>query len=229
MTAPKFKIRCSQIGKIMTEPKTKVAKENGEISETAKSYCELWLKEFLYNRKKEITSKYMTKGNECEQSSIELINEVYQKSYQKNEKYFENDFCTGTPDIIDIEQGLIIDVKNSWDFSTFPLFETEIENKDYFYQLQGYMFLTKCLNASLIYTLNDMPDELIEREISSYCYRENCVETPEIREKFWDYHTYIEIPTARKIKRFNIQFEPDIITKVINQVKKCQNYINSIL
>jgi hypothetical protein len=30
-----------------------------------------------------------------------------------------------------------LDVKSSWDATTFPFFDTEIPTKDYYYQLQG--------------------------------------------------------------------------------------------
>ncbi|MGL6120668.1 MAG: hypothetical protein ACRC0V_09205, partial [Fusobacteriaceae bacterium] len=160
MKIKQFKIRCSQIGKIMSEPRSKSA----EYSETLKTYCEGWLKEQIYEKRKEIISKYLTKGNLCENQSIERINDVFVSFYSKNEKHFENDFCTGTPDIVGND--LIIDVKNSYDFTTFPLFDTEINNKDYSYQLQGYMYLTGCKNAKLIYTLENLPTELIERELN---------------------------------------------------------------
>ena len=41
----KFKIRSSATGSIIGEPKAKKAKEAGELSQMAKTYCEDWAKE----------------------------------------------------------------------------------------------------------------------------------------------------------------------------------------
>ena len=73
MDSIKFKIRCSAIGKIMTEPRSKKDKETGELSETAKSYCKEWLLENLFNRQNFQGSKYTEKGIEVEQQSIDFL------------------------------------------------------------------------------------------------------------------------------------------------------------
>ena len=132
-----FKIRCSAIGQIMTNPRTK--KEY--LSKTTASYCEEWLKEQIYGRKKEFTSKYTNKGNIVEQSSLDFVaSELGYGSLVKNEESFMNDFLTGTPDAILDDH--IIDVKNSWDCFTFPLFFNNVPNKAYYWQAQGYLALT---------------------------------------------------------------------------------------
>ncbi len=46
--------------------------------------------------------------------------------------------------------------------STFPWFETEIPNKDYYFQLQGYLWLTNKTEAVLAYCLIDTPLEIVE-------------------------------------------------------------------
>ena len=99
----------------MTNPQRKT----DTISKTTKSYCQDWLKEQIYGRKKEFSSKYTDKGNEVEQDSLNYIaqNLGYDELI-KNEKSFENDFLTGTPDAILSDH--LIDVKNSWDCYSFP-------------------------------------------------------------------------------------------------------------
>jgi hypothetical protein len=106
----------------MTPAKAK----SGGLSETAKSFIVTWYKEQLYDRRKEIQSKYMSKGNACEDVSIAYLNQLYGTSHSKNEDHFNDDYLHGTPDII--TEDTIIDVKNSWDFTTFPLwFYPEIQ------------------------------------------------------------------------------------------------------
>lgn len=213
-----FKIRCSAIGQIMTEPKTKADKEAGELSETAKSYCKTWLKEQIYAKRKDITTKYMNKGNVCEGQAIQRLNEYLGTFYSKNEELFENDFCKGTPDIVSTE---IIDIKNSFDCFTFPLFDKEIENKDYVYQLQGYMWLTGIKKAKLVYVLENLPDDMIEKEL----YYKGLDYTKE-NELLYKYDN---VENDLRIKIFEIDYNPEIISKIISQVLKCRNYINKLI
>ncbi len=79
-----------------------------ELSSGAKSYCQQWLKEQIYGRRYEVKSKYLEKGNLCEDYAIEMLNYIFKKQYVKNEQYFENEYMTGTPDIIDT---MIRDIK----------------------------------------------------------------------------------------------------------------------
>jgi hypothetical protein len=52
-----FKIRASQCGQIMTNPRAKKDIEAGVLSQTAKTYCEIWLKEQLYSEQKNAFSR----------------------------------------------------------------------------------------------------------------------------------------------------------------------------
>ena len=198
MNLPEFKIRCSQKGKIMggdaglsasqSEKLDKLLERETPYTDTMekdyniilhkmdnpmttgmKTYCKTWAKEQLYKRRKEINSKYLDKGNFCEEWSIDFINNHLLEKNVKNEEYRENDFMCGTSDIVN--DG-IDDVKNSYDTATFPILEDEIQNKDYEYQLNGYMHLWKKKTARLIYTLNDLPEHLIEKEARQMAYRQ---------------------------------------------------------
>lgn len=217
-----FKIRCSAISQIMTNPRSK-----GEIlSETSKTYCENWAKEQIYARRIEIASKYMQKGVECEANSIAEISRYYGQPFEKNEQYFEDDFTTGTPDIITSDT--VIDVKNSWDFTTFPLFETD-PPKQYVMQLQGYMHLTGRHHASLIFALSDMPESLIEREAWAKARREGVDFTPELLSEMTERYTYMDIADKFRFKRYDFDFDVNFVASVIERVELCRNYINSII
>lgn len=201
MQLNEFKIRCSAISLIMTEPRSK----SEALSQTCISYLEQWVKEQLYNTKKQINSKYLTKGNEVEIEAIEYYAEVKDLGFVlKNQEYFENDFITGTPDLI--TNGVVYDFKSSWDCFTFPLFETKVD-KNYEAQLQGYMSLTGLEKAKLVYTLQNTPDELQWDEPI-------------------DYSIY---PDTLRIKEFEIEFDADFIERVNNRVIECRNYINTNL
>ena len=149
---PPFKIGCASIGKIMTEPRQKTRK--GELSETAKSYCENWLKSHLYGKKKLFTSKYSDKGNIVEDDSIAYIEIALKWDDEfviKNEVKKEDEYIKG---ICDVNlRRKIIDTKNSYDCFTFPLFDEEIPDSDYDWQGQGYMELYGKSECEIIYVL----------------------------------------------------------------------------
>jgi hypothetical protein len=224
-----FKIRCSAIGQIMGEPRTKAAKEAGELSQTAKTYCKQWLKEQLYKRRKEFSSKYTDKGNIMEDNSLDFVAE--QLGYGmliKNESHYSNDFMQGTPDAI--LPKLIIDVKNSWDFSTFPLLETEIPTKDYIWQAQGYLALLDKNDFKLCYVLSDTPQHLIQREAYWYAKNNGYEDLDqELYEQFEKRMTYPDIPDSLKLKTFDIKRDDEAIKRIESRVMKCRAYIETLL
>ena len=221
----KFKIRASQIAKIMTNPR----KKTETLSETTKTYLKEWLKEQIYNRKKEFTSKYTDKGNIVEDNSIDFAAEMLGYGMLvKNEEYFENDFITGTPDVI--TNDTIIDLKNSWDNFTFPLFDDEIPNKDYMHQLQGYMALKGLKKARLIYVLSDTPLNLIEKEAFHYCRNNGYDELDsEILKQFVDKMTYSDIDNSLKIKVFDLEYDAELIESINQRVKDCRVYLENLI
>lgn len=195
-----FKIRCSEIGIIMTNPRSK----SETLSDTTKGYCEDWIKEQVYGVRKSIKSKYLEKGVSVEDLAIDYYAEEMGLGFVlKNEEYFENEFMHGTPDLI--LPDLVIDMKSSWDCFTFPLFETEPDKK-YVAQLQGYMHLTGRNKARLVYTLQNTPDDLV-----------------------WDEPVdYSNISSKYRIKEFEIDYDPEFIEQVRNRVIECREYIQSL-
>jgi hypothetical protein len=214
MNLPEFKIRCSAIGQIMTNSRTK-----GQLSKTAQSYVETWIKEQIYKRRKVVTTKYMEKGNIVEDRSIAFAGRVLNADITKNEQRYENELLIGTPDVI--TEDYVIDVKNSWDCFTFPLFYENVPNKDYFYQAQGYMALTGLSHYKLIYTLLDTPDSLIEREFKYASELDY--------DTFAKDYRYSEIDEAYRIRIFEIERDDSVIDAINGRVIECRNYINNLI
>jgi len=201
---------------------------NPQLPKGAKTYCEEWLKCELYKRKIEISSKYMSKGNDVEGESIEYI--AAQMGYGmliKNKERFSNDFIEGEPDVI--IKDAVIDAKNSWDFTTFPLFEDKVPDTDYYWQGQCYMELTKKPHYRLIYTLIDTPEYLIQREFSSYCYKNNLETEEAIYNEFHRKMTYDDVEDSLKIKAFDFDYNPDDVKNIETRVKMCREYIKGLL
>jgi hypothetical protein len=252
-----FKIRCSAIGHIMTESKSAITekqlieitelttknrtekqterlneliykRDNPELSATAKTYCENWLQSIIYERKLEFTNKYIEKGLIMEDASIDFVSEQLGIGFLfKDDKYLEDDFMTGSMDI-DLPD-FVYDIKNSWSWETFPLFETDIPNKDYYWQLQGYMKLTNKNNAKLIYCLSDTPKHIIEREARNYCFYNGYGELDmEIYNDFYKKLTYQDVDPKLKMKIFDIERNNNDIEKINQRVIECRTYIETL-
>ena len=151
-----MKIRSSAIGKIMTNPRSK--KET--LSAGCKTYIKELVKEDLFGYKSTIDSKYLTKGIDMEDKSIDLYNEVHNTLYLKNTERLSNEFITGECDIN--AEDKIIDIKTSWSLETFPPSPEDINNKDYEWQLRSYMWLYDKPKAELAYCMVSTPDYLLK-------------------------------------------------------------------
>lgn len=153
-----FKMRCSSLSKIMTEPKAK----DEILSVGAKTHVEELAKEFVYQYIKEVSSKEMEKGIIVEQACIELLNEVLFSNFKKNTERRENEWITGECDIYTGTR--IHDIKAPWSLATFPATVFAGRDKDYEWQGRGYMMLWDCDEFEIDYCLVNTPDELIRYE-----------------------------------------------------------------
>ena len=197
-----FKARASAAGKLMTAARSKTE----TLSETTKTYLKDWAVSEIYGYQKEIKSKYITKGLTKEDEAIDKAIEWLDLDFVlKNEKYFEDDYFCGTPDLITDDE--VIDIKNSWDCWTFPLFDNEIKNKDYFTQLQVYMHLTGKKRARLVYVLLNTPEEM-----------------------HWEQQLkYDDKPKKLRIKAFSVDYDPLVIESLKEKVIASRKYINENL
>lgn len=151
-----MKIRSSALGKIMTNPR----KKTEVLSAGCKTYIKELVKEDLFNYRTTIDSKYLTKGIDLEDTSINLYNEVHNTLYLKNTERLSNEFITGECDIN--TEDTIIDIKTSWSLETFPPAPEDINNKDYEWQLRAYMWLYDKPKAELAYCMVSTPDYLLK-------------------------------------------------------------------
>jgi len=220
-----MKIRCSAIGKIMTSSKSK-----GEaLSQTTKTYLQELAVQEVYGIRKEFSSRYTDKGNEVEELSIDLCNDVLETGFlYKNEDHFTNDWITGTPDVNTNE--ILLDVKSSWDATTFPFFDTELTNKMYFYQMQGYMWLTGKEESLLCYCLIDTPLQIVEDEIRREHWKASLIEeNSDLRAFVEAKHTFGHIPKEKRLKTFKIVKDDVIIENIKTRIEECREYYNELI
>ena len=220
-----LKIRCSAIGKIMTNARSK----SEVLSKTCKSYLQELAIEEVFGIRKEFSSKYTDKGNEVERESIDLAQDVLDVGFMyKNEEHFNNDYLTGTPDVN--TDTCLLDVKSSYDASTFPFFAEDIPNKDYMYQLQGYMALTGKRKSILAYCLVNTPSEIVEDEIRRAHWKHHLIdESDELRAEVEAKHIFDHIPMEKRIKSFNIKYDKDIVKAIYDRVKECRVYYEELV
>jgi len=142
----------------MTNPRSK--KET--LSAGCKTYIKELVKEELFMYRSTIDSKYLTKGIDMEDTSIDLYNEVHNTLYLKNTERLSNEFITGECDIN--AEDKIIDIKTSWSLETFPASPEDIDavKTGYEWQLRGYMWLYDKPKAELAYCMVNTPDYLLK-------------------------------------------------------------------
>ena len=207
--------RCSSLGRLMTEPRSK----SESLSETAKALCLEMFIERKYKRRKKVESKYMTKGITNEEIAITSFNVHLIKQtgkfieLVKNTERRQNDFIIGEPDICN---HILADIKNCWDIFTFFDAKTKALNKDYFWQLQGYMWLFDFDTANLVYTLENTPKDIMEREMR---FKESAEESDFI---------FDDIPAEERIHIINVERDDACIEALKEKVLIGREYITKL-
>lgn len=198
-----------------------------ELPTGPKTYCRDWWIGQRYERSRDFSSKYTSKGIEVEDAAIRYAEEVLGFfDWEKNEDHFANDIAKGTPDVLSGEY--VIDLKSSFDCFTFPTFETE-PNQDYVDQLQTYMMLTGKKKAILVYALMDTPDSIIMSECWAMARAQG---SDEVTEDVFAYvkakHTYSHLPPSMRIKAYFFDADPTFESRLTERVLLARDYISTL-
>lgn len=221
----------------MTEPKDKASKVAGELSKTAKTHLKsIYILE-KYGREKELKSKPITKGIEVEEESITLLARVMKRMLYKNDQRLSNEFITGLPDVYDgntiLESNFIIDIKSSYDLHSFIANVAEPLDRDYYYQLQGYMALSGAPKAYIAYCLVDTPANIIEGEkfkllrsmdVISEDSPEFIAEAMRIEKNM----TFGDIPKEERVLLFQVERNDEMISHMYSMVVKAREYLQQL-
>lgn len=243
--------RYQGIGKPLTdkmeiERKQLIHKEaHPELPTGAKTYCEKWLKEKLYDRRKNFTNQYLDKGIQVEGASIQFAADHYGwGDVAKNEEWFSDEWFEGTPDVIaelpdptTYYRPTVIDMKNVWDCFTMPLFEEEIPTAGYETQLQVYMHLVsehygvEFNDALLVYSLMDAPLNVMEKQMRSLSWEEGQQGfiSDEIRQRVHTEMTYSNLPPELRLKSYAVKRDPAVIEELKLRVRLCRKYIAGLV
>lgn len=173
------------------------AKAKGELSAT----CKTWLEEWYANDNEQIHSKYFDKGNMVEVECIDLMTNVLELGFAiKNDERLEDDYFTGTCDV-QLDDA-IVDVKSVWGRKGLHAACDGLD-KDYEWQLRGYMHLYGKPKAILFYGLCDTPEE---------CNYGNEV-------------IYSDMPLNERWVAYNMESDPELVQSIIDKVIKCREYL----
>ena len=232
--ADQIKFRCSSLGHLMTEPRSK----SEAISETTKTHLiDVYVSE-VYGRKTEIFNKYISKGNQVEEDSITLFSRVNKEFFTKNEKHLSNDYIKGTPDLF---QGAsidnadkIIDIKSSWDIFTYFRTRGKDMNKMYYWQLMGYIALTGAQSATLAYCLVDTPDTLLNDEKRKLHWKmglidDNHPDFIEACEEIDKLGKYDDIPLKDRVYTIHVDRNESDINRIYQRVMEAREWMNNTL
>lgn len=194
-----MKFRAHILGDLMTASRSK----SNPISETAKSKIRILAKEEFYGFRNLISNKFLEKGIDQEEETIDLINKVRLTDYKKNKKRVENEYLTGECDILLDDR--IIDVKTSWSLSTFPATKSEGMDKGYEWQLRAYMMLYDKPCSELIYGMVTTDPELCKYE------------SPEL-------HQVDHIDPSKRITVITFERDKSIEEEIFERLSLCQQY-----
>ena len=198
------------------------------IGKTGETFLKTWYLSKKYNRKKEFFSKFIDKGLMVEEQGIQMLSNTQGMDLFKNEEWFENDFMGGFPDVI--HNGIVFDVKSVWNIFTFPFYDKELPNKDYYWQLQVYMAVTGLQKASIVYCLIDTPQPLIDQELKKLYYQSGGKAedwTPETYKELAVNYKFTDIPESDRIKEFEVLRNDKDIDLIVERVMLCREYIKN--
>lgn len=197
------------------------------LSQTAKSFLKKWLLNKIYGKRFELESKAIKKGKAVEDRAIDqaAVHFGWPIDATKNTERFSDDELHGEPDVIIHEKKSTKDTKCSYTHETFPLLESELPEKEYWWQGQVYMALLRFENHSVVYCLMNMPDEMIEQEKR---WRLSVLASIEDEKRFEDNFVYENLPDELRFKSFDFEFDFDSILRLRKRVHQCRAYLKTL-
>ena len=149
------------------------SKAKPELPQGAKTLIEEIIDAEVYQYKDSYSSRELDKGNDVEEDTIELYNDVFftdHKKIAKGDKYEEISYnhITGQPDIVDESTKMVKDAKSSWSKKTFKKKMSDAKNSKYDWQVRTYLYMLQGITGDkswctgeYFFGLVDTPEELV--------------------------------------------------------------------
>jgi hypothetical protein len=172
----KFKLTDIMMAKLedLKEAKQQFISGNIELSKGAQTFIKDVVRQGIMKFSAPFGgNKYTEKGNQCEDMAIELYNSIFFKDYKKlveGDEFYELSYglVGGHPDIVDVYNKKVIDIKVPWSKDTFPDFEEDGESDLYKWQIRTYLYMLRKMtgdntwsNGEIAYMLIDTPEALV--------------------------------------------------------------------
>lgn len=199
-----------------------------ELPDGAKTVCKDYVRSKVFKRRKGFTSKSTEKGTRTEENGIELLRQYEDDEFlEKNEWRVIGEYIEGECDIL--APSVLYDIKSVETPFTLPVWNLN-PSRGYWCQLQGYGYLYSRKKLVLAYTLNNMPEDMIEREARIKCRTKYGTdytydEYAEVLEKTTYNKTYDDLPLAMRVRTIAFDYDHAFIDSVIERVKMCRAYI----
>ena len=176
------------------------------------------------------------KGNRCELDAINLLSKIDGINYVKNDKIFENKYFKGIPDIV-VKDGKkvtkVIDIKVCLDLGSF--FEKKFSSIDpeIYYQMQGYMNLTKCTESEVIYVLLNMPENILNdvKNRATLKWIKSEMSMTNIQRKIDELEknmVYDDISIESRVYRQTVELDLDSVSKAELRVPLVRKYLKEL-
>lgn len=199
--------RCSSLGRIMTEPKSKA---EGVLSVGAKTYIRELVAQDIFGVEFLVSSKYMEKGLEVEEEGIQLLNRVRGLDLSKNTERKTNGFISGECDLYDAARRTGHDIKSSWSIATFPICAADGEDKLYAWQMAGYLMLWDADEWVVDYVLVNTPERLVGYEPLQM-------------------HIVDHIPECMRVTSWIIKRDRSMESRIMEKVSAARDYYREVL
>lgn len=199
--------RASSIGRLMAEPKTK---SEGNLSVGAKTFIRELAAQEILGIDFQVSSKPMSKGIACEETAIQLLNNVRGIWLTKNTERRTKHGITGECDLYDPIAKRGYDIKCSFSAATFPILPVDCINVTYEWQMRAYMLLWQADAWSVDYCLVDTPDHLIGYD-------------PIELHKFW------HIPERHRVTSWLLTRDAEKERKMIEKVAHAREYFAQVI
>lgn len=204
------------------------------ISKTAQLYLTnryAWEKYAKKLLSKSENLRSLEKGSTMEAEAIKLLAEFDKQDYCKSVDVRSNQYLIGVSDIVSYETGKIIDVKASWNLSSFLKILNYPLDIKYWYQMQGYLELYDLEVAEVCYVLLNTPEDLVSREKIKLLNRFIAGEVS--REEYDAQYeslgmalNYDNIPLKRRIIRYIVHRDRDFLPSLYAKIEKCRVWLS---
>lgn len=177
-------------------------------------------------------SYQLLKGVALEPLAVEILSRVDNIEYFRPEEAKSSDFLTGKPDIFCYNHKKLVDIKILWNAASFAKLHVQKLSLQVYCQLQGYMEVYGFDESEACYLLLNTPPYFIEQKKKDLVKKfvEGTLTRDEFNEKIYEMADFFDyekkIPESRRIIRYSIKKDNEILDRIHKKVPLCRDFLN---